>query len=174
MLDESERRFQGSLGMAGGCGVVDRRGEAVPDEVGKYEPWFKPPASGGPASDGEAAAMEAEVLNLGVPRGEFWKDQSDGLSMEGVPMGERLGLNGWSGILTLSEGREPDGPIEPVRRPGLGIWMVGVVGLNSVAAALGRKLVAAALRVRGEANGEEGADVLDATLLAVLRTLPFP
>ena len=52
--------------------------------------------------------------------------------------------------------------------------MVGVVGLNSVAAALGLKLVAAALSVRGEANGEEGADVLDATLLAVLRMLPLP
>ena len=52
--------------------------------------------------------------------------------------------------------------------------MVGVVGLNSVAAALGLKLVAAALRVRGEAKGDEGADVLEATLLAVLRTLPFP
>lgn len=82
-----------------------------------------------------AAAPTVLEANLGVPSGEFWKAQTVGLdSVRGVPMGERV-LN--SGNLTDND---------------------GVLGLNSAAVAFGLNSDAPALSIRGEPNGDDGAE----------------
>ena len=82
---------------------------------------------------------------MGVPKGEFWKDHRVGLSMDGVPIGERV-LNAISGILTVREGIDGEARA------------VGVCGRNSEAVALGLNCGAIAFKGLGEPKGEEGAD----------------